>query len=171
MQFVRTVQLFKRLDNYARPSTTHQTQSSAQVLGIVDSAGPIAPITTGPGPRVADRTGPTFRTRPIDQRWSESPMTGRRHLSAQCRRAVLVEHAADETRRVRAASRSDAGQKSCGPRGRRRRLTAPRALSEPSVALTERTIALSESKLISVRAKFALTELGGALTEGDFCAH
>ena len=92
-------------------------------------------------------------------------MTGRRHLSAQCRRAVLVEHAADETRRVRAASRSDAGQKSCGPRGRRRRLTAPRALSEPSVALTERTIALSESKLISVRAKFALTELGGALTE------
>ena len=83
----------------------------------------IAPIATGPGPRVADRTGPTFRTRPIDQRCSESPMTGRRHLSAQCRRTVLVEHAADAMRRVRAASRSDAGQKSCGPRGRRRPFT------------------------------------------------
>ena len=31
-------------------------------------------------------------------------MTGRRHLSAQCRRAVLIEHAADATHRVRAAS-------------------------------------------------------------------
>ena len=46
-------------------------------------------------------------------------MTGRRHLSAQRRCAVLVERAADATRRVRAASRSDAGQKLRGARRRR----------------------------------------------------
>ena len=62
-------------------------------------------------------------------------MTGRRHLSAQRRCAVLVERATDATRRVRAASRSDAGQKLRGARRRRSTLQNTPQIMGPKIAV------------------------------------